>query len=80
MNKKMVYVIQDQQGNYITPKKIDDEHNFLVYTGIGTGFTFYATEEAAGAKLSTLADLGFSLNRVRFDSIPFGKRLPVQAV
>lgn len=76
--KNMVYVIVDKRGNYISPKQIDDDCFYVAYTGIATGFAFYASERIAQKKLDYLK-LGnkFKVKCMEYKSIPMGARLPV---
>lgn len=74
MIKKMVYVIVDLCGNFISTKRLNEEGHFTVFTGRTDGFTFYEDKKIADKKLEYLNNFGdgFRLLYIDLWSIPVG--------
>lgn len=77
MQKVMIYVIRDKEGNFIVPKELKNGYCYLKYTGICTGFTYYSKIDTLIEKLNALNDMGnnFYYEKIDYNSIPLGVRL-----
>ena len=73
----MVYVIKDEDGNYVSPRKKDRKYYFVLFSGIVSGFSFYINADIANSKINKFNGLGnnFRLEYVDLKSIPRGKRV-----
>lgn len=70
-----MYVIKDENGNYVSPRENRKKWYFVLFSGITSGFTFYSNVDTAKKEMGKLNSLGhgFSLEYVEFKSIPNGK-------
>jgi hypothetical protein len=82
MNYQSVYVIRDGEGNYISPRQTKKGWYYVAFTGIVTGFTFYASVEVAQKEMDALNGLGdnFYLDIIDLNSIPRGKRVDISYI
>lgn len=73
----MVYVIQDSEGNFVSPRKTDSGWMFVKFTGKAMGFVYYTKKETTEKEMEKVdyKKNGFKLNYIKLRQIPEGKRV-----
>jgi len=81
MQRNMIYVIRDEEGNFICAREIKKGYYYTTYTGITTGFTYYTgdvgkkTAEEKLKKLNEQFKCNFILDYIDLQDIPDGIRI-----
>ncbi len=80
MKSEMVYIIRDENGNYVSPREARKGWYFVTYSGKASGFKFYSNVDTAKRQMEKIKKLGegnFTIDFTDISMVPEGEIIPV---